>query len=141
MPIKSRKLGPGTLTLGSGALAVEAQLSACKITWSENVESGDAIKVLSMEVLEADESATYTAALEGTFLQDYGEVASVVDWSWTNKGTEQDFTFVPNDAAARQYDGTLVPVPLQVGGDEVDTTSTSDFTWRIKGDPVPSAVA
>lgn len=140
MAIKSRKLGPGSLLLGSGALQVNAQLSACKISWEENVESGDSIKVLSMEVLEGDESTTYTAKLEGTFLQDYGDVASVVDWSWTNKGTPQDFTFIPNSDAARQYDGELIPVPLQVGGDEVDTTSTSDFTWRVKGDPLPSDV-
>lgn len=140
MAIKSRKLGPGSLVLGSGAMQVNAQLSACKITPSESVESGDPIKVLSGEVLEGDESTTYDFVLEGTFLQDYGDVASVVDWSWTQMGTEQDFTFIPNDAADRQYDGVLVPVPLTVGGDEVDTTSTSDFTWRIKGTPVASAV-
>lgn len=140
MPIKSRKLGPGSLTLGSGAMQVNAQLSACKITPSENVEQGDAIKVLSMEVLEGDESVTHSFVLEGTFLQDYGDVASVVDWSWTNMGTEQDFVFIPNNDAERQYSGILVPVPLTVGGDEVDTTSTSDFQWRCKGTPVPAAV-
>lgn len=140
MPIKSRKLGPGSLTLGSGALQVNAQLSACKITPTENVETGDDIKVLSGETLDGDESVTYDFVLEGTFLQDYGEVASVVDWSWTQAGTVQDFEFVPNDVAARSYTGELVPVYLTVGGDEVDTTSQSDFVWRIKGTPVPGDV-
>lgn len=136
MPISSRKLGPGTLTLGAGALEVSSQLTACKLTPSESVESGDRTKVLSGEVLEADESTTYTFVLEGNFLQDDPGVASVVDWSWDNMGTEQPFTFTPSTAAGgREVSGTLVPVPLAIGGDEVETTMASDFTWRIKGTP------
>lgn len=137
MPIKARKLGPGQLELGAGAMEVNAQLKACKVTPTESVETTDSIKVLSGEVLEGDESATYAFALEGTFLQDQdAAVAGVVDWSWTNMGTEQAFRFVPSDAGGREVNGTLVPVPLTIGGDEVDTYMTSDFTWRIKGTPV-----
>lgn len=135
MPINTTKLGPGTLTLGAGAMEVNAQLTACKVTSSESVESTDDVKVLSGEVLEGDESASYSFALEGTFLQDLGAVGSVVAWSWANKGTEQPFTFTPNTAAGVDVTGTLVPVPLQIGGDEVDTNMDAGFTWRIKGDP------
>lgn len=137
MPINTTKLGPGTLTLGAGALEVNAQLTSCKVTPSESVEATDDIKVLSGEVLDGDESASYAFVLEGNFLQDLAAVSSVVAWSWTNKGTEQSFVFVPNTAAGTEVSGTLVPVPLTIGGDEVDAgPMSSDFTWRIKGDPV-----
>lgn len=135
MPISTRKLGPGQLELGATPLEVNAQLTGCKVTPSESVSSTDAIKVLSGEQLEGDDDATYTFVLEGTFLQDDPGVSSVVDWSWNNMGTEQPFRFVPNDAAAREVSGILTPVPLTIGGDEVDARMSSDFTWRIKGTP------
>lgn len=133
MTIKSYKLGPGTLTLGSGPLAVEGQLTNCRVTPSESVTSTDAIKVLSGEELAGDDTATYTYALEGTLLQDL-DTAGVIDWSWDNKGTEQSFTFTPNTVEAATVSGTLTPVPLAIGGD-VASRPTSDFTWRIKGTP------
>lgn len=136
MPINTTKLGPGTLTLGAGAMEVNAQLTAASVVPSENVTTTDAIKVLSGEELAGDDSASYTFTLEGTFLQDLGAVSSVVDWSWTNMGTEQPFVFTPNTAAGVDVSGVLTPVPLRVGGDEVDAgPMASDFTWRIKGTP------
>lgn len=136
MPINTTKLGPGTLTLGAGALEVSAQLRSAKVTPAESVESTDDIKVLSGEVLDGDETASYAFTLEGTFLQDLGAVSSVVAWSWDNMGTEQPFTFTPNTAAGVDVSGTVTPVPLTVGGDEVDgPPMQSDFTWRIKGTP------
>lgn len=135
MPISSRKLGPGQLELGAGAMEVSAQLTGCKVTPSESVTTSDALKVLSGETLAGDETASYAFTLEGTFLQDDPGVASVVDWSWDNMGTEQAFRFVPSDASTREVSGTLTPVPLTIGGDEVDARMTADFTWRIKGTP------
>lgn len=137
--IKSDLLGPGTLTLGAGALEVSAQLTSCRVNISENVTEGDAIKVLSGERLEADETVDYSYTLEGNLLQDLA-AAGVVDWSWINKGTEQAFTFVPNTARARQVAGVLKPVPISIGGDEVERRMTSDFTWRIVGEPDFEAV-
>lgn len=136
--ISSRKLGPGTLTLGAGAMAAAAQLTKCRLTASENVTtSGSTIKVLSGETKDGtSEETTYSYALTGTFLQDDPGVGSVVDWSWTNKGTEQPFVFVPNTAGDRRVTGTLIPVPLDIGGDEVDGEDmTSDFTWRLTEEP------
>lgn len=136
MPIETTKLGPGTLTLGAGAMQVNAQLRAASVVPTENVTTTDAIKVLSGEELAAEDTATYSFALEGTFLQDLGAVAGVVDWSWTNMGTDQAFVFTPNTAAGVDVTGILVPVPLRIGGDEVDgPPMQSDFTWRIKGTP------
>lgn len=136
MPIHAENLGPGTLTLGTGPLAVELQLTACKLVPAENVTTDDAVKVLSGDVLPESTTETYSWTLQGTYLQDL-RAAGVNAWSWVNKGTEQDFTFEPNSSAA-SFEGVLKPVPLQVGGDEVGRRMTADFTWRCVGDPVPS---
>lgn len=139
MTIHARKLGPGTLTLGpvGTPLEVSSQLTGCKVTPSESVASTEARKVLSGEVLAGSETATFSYVLSGNFLQDTGEVSSVVDWSWAQAGTEQDFVFVPSTAGGSSISGILYPVPLEIGGDEVDAAEmASDFTWRIKGTPV-----
>lgn len=140
MPIQSDQLGPGTLELGAGPLDVSLQVTACKITPSENVTSTGAVKVLGGGQIDGSESVDFTYVLEGTFLQDLLE-GGVVDWSYDNKGTEQAFTFIPNNARARQVTGTVKPVPLTIGGDEVEAgPMTSGFSWRLVGDPVFGAV-
>src|SRR5687768_6489782 len=113
MPITTHKLGPGTLTLGAGPLNVSAQLTACKVTVSEEVTSTEDVMVLSGETLDGDESVDFSYVLEGTLFQDLAALG-VVDWSWTNKGTEQAFTFIPNTVADRQVQGILKPVPLTI---------------------------
>jgi hypothetical protein len=138
MPIIANKLGPGTLTLGIGPLAVEQQLTGCKLVPSETVETEDAIKVLSGDELAETSTESYSWTLQGEFLQDLN-TAGVVAWSWTNKGTEQAFVYEPNDGGS-SFTGTLKPVPLQVGGDEVGKRMLSTFTWRVVGDPTPDWV-
>lgn len=140
MPINSDVLGPGLLVLGTGPLDVSAQLTSCRVNPSENVETGEAVKVLSGEELAAEESVTFTYTLEGNFLQDL-QAAGVVAWSWDNAGTEQAFRFVPSTSRGRQVEGILKPVPLSIGGDEVERRMASDFTWRIIGTPVFEAAA
>lgn len=138
MPIVATKLGPGTLMLG-GTLETNLQVTACKLVPSENVTSTDPKKVLSGDELAGSDTASYSFTLDGTFLQDLGAASGVVEWSWTNMGTEQPFTFVPNTAAGTSVTGTLVPVPLQIGGDDVEGEDlTSDFSWRVKGTPTPT---
>lgn len=137
MPINSRKLGPGTLTLGAGALAAAAQLKGCRLTTSESVTTtGELLKALSGDTKDGRTStAEYTRTLAGTFWQDDPGAASVVDWSYDNEGTEQPFTFVPSTAGGRTVTGTLVPFGLDIGGDEVDAEDMeAGFTWRIVGD-------
>jgi hypothetical protein len=138
MPINSRKLGPGTLTLGSGPLSVESQLTACAVRVAESVSTtGERIKVLSGETKDGTvETPDYAFTLAGTFLQDDPGATSVVDWSWDNMGTEQPFVFVPNTAGGRRVTGTLVPFGLDIGADEVDGEDmASDFTWRLTEEP------
>lgn len=133
MPIKSYTVGPGTLTVGSGPLAVSAQFTSATLEVAENVTSTDPIPVLSGEDLPGDETVTFTYTLTGNVFQDLA-AAGLVDWSWTNKGTEQPFTFVPNTAEGRQVSGVLKPVPISIGG-EAKTRGRSDIAWRCVGEP------
>lgn len=138
MTVNVQRLGPGTLTLGAGPLAVQAQLTGCKVVPAEAVDTEEAVKVLSGEVLAASDTASYTFTLQGTYLQDL-LTAGLVAWTWTNKGTNQNFTFKPNGSVAT-IAGVCQPVPLQVGGDEVGLRMDGSFTWRIIGTPTPTWV-
>lgn len=144
MPINANDLGPGLLTLGTGSpLDVSAQLTGCKITPTEVAPTTtDAVKVLSGESLAGSTGApTFTYVLEGTFLQDLN-VGGVVALSWADAGEEVDFTYEPNSALGASVEGTLVLVPLTIGGDEVDAgPMDSDFSWRIVGTPTPTFAA
>lgn len=136
MTVNVQRLGPGVLTLGAGALAVQAQLTGCKVVPSEAVKTEEAEKVLSGEELPQTDTPSYTYTLQGEYLQDF-LAAGVVAWSWANKGTNQVFSFKPNGSAAT-IAGVLQPVPLQVGGDTVGDRMKSTFTWRCVGAPVPT---
>jgi hypothetical protein len=146
--IKTNHLGAGTLTLGAGALAVQGQITNCRVQAAEQVTTGTRTPVLSGEELEASERVNYNWTIAGNLFQDW-DAAGVVDWSWTNKGTPQPFTFVPDTDAARQVTGICIPVPITIGGpvtgtpDNPGDPASSDFSWRCKGgddEPVFAAV-
>jgi len=134
MATQSYKVGPGTLELGAGPLAVEGQFSNVAVNPSESIKSSDDIDLLDGTTLDGDEIPSYSFTITGDLVQDLS-AAGVIAWSWANKGTEQAFTFVPNTDEGRQVSGTLVPVPITVGG-PAKATATASITWRIVGDPV-----
>lgn len=135
MPRTSLKLGPGILTLGEGALAIEQQITSIKVQWSESVSGGEETNFLDGTSDAADENASYRAVLAGNVQQDDLAAAGFVAWSWAHKGEEQPFTFQPREDIARAVTGVCVPVPLDLGGD-VKVKNRSDFTFRCVGDPV-----
>jgi hypothetical protein len=94
MAIKKYTMGPGTLELG-GTLGIEAQVTAMRVEWTENVTTADTIAVLSGEETGGEEDADYRATLAGNVVQDI-DAAGLVEYSWSNKGIEVPFVFVPN---------------------------------------------
>lgn len=134
MPINSYKLTDGVLLLGTAPLDVSAQITSIKLTPSENVETIDAIPVLSGEEIPEEEEVDHTYVLEGTFLQDLA-VAGIIEYSWNNKGEWRDFVFVPNGPADRGVSGQVRIAPLAIGGDVTKPANrpTSDFTWKARG--------
>lgn len=131
MPVKSYMLGPGTLELGDAPLIVSAQVRSMLVRVAENVTRVEPIPVLSGEELEGSESVTHTATLVGQVIQD-GDAGGLVDYSWEHRGEPTTLRFVPSTALGRQVSGTVVPVPLDFGGD-VDRTTRPEapVSWRF----------
>ncbi len=142
MPVKSYKLGPGLLTLGEPGSEVEfsTQVRSLTIKGVEKVERTEAVPVLSGDELAAEESTTYDWSMTGNLIQDIDADGSV-DWSWEHKGETVPFVFVPNTAKGRQASGTVIPAPLDFGGD-VDKTKAPEtpLTWRCPTEPALGAV-
>ena len=132
MPGKATKLGPGTLTIGETGttLDLSCQLSAAWVKWDKDTE--DPTEVLCGESIAG--GVTYSGKLTGTVLLDLSD-AGMVDFTWTNKGQQFPFTFVPNTVEGRTITGSVTVDPLDVGGDEVKKNMTTDFEWDCVGEP------
>lgn len=146
MTINSYKVGAGTLTLGSGDLAVAAQCLSAAVIPSEAVKTSDPIPVLSGEELAGSSSSTISARFKGKFLQD-GGAAGVVAFSYANAGDIVEFAYVPNTGESAAVAGFVRVVPLQIGGDVSKTDrAQSDFDWAAYADadengiPVPTFI-
>jgi hypothetical protein len=99
------------------------------------------IPVLSGEELEGSEAVAHDFTLVGNVVQD-GTEGGMVDFTWDNRGLPVACRFVPSTALGRVCTGTVVPVPLDFGGD-VDRTSRPEaaISWRFTEDPELGTVA
>lgn len=142
MPVKSYKLGPGSLELGPELteLVVSAQVRSMLVRAAERVTRVEAVPVLSGEELEGSETVDHDYTLVGNVIQDI-DVDGFTDWSWDNKGLPMAFRFTPSTAKGRTCVGIVVPVPLDFGGD-VDGTSRPEaaISWRIPEEPILGTV-
>ena len=138
MAIKRYTMGPGTLTLGDYAGNVSAQVTNARVEWAESTSSTESIPVLSGEETGEESTTTYAATLAGNVVQDI-DAGGLVEWTWSNKGEEVAFTFVPNTTKARRVTGTVRVGPVTLGGDVRDKTPRSDISWPCVGDPVLGA--
>lgn len=140
MPAKVHKLGPGTITIGETGTTVDfsCQVTAAHIDWE--ADEGDDVTVLCGDVVPG--ARTYSATFAGTLLQDL-DAAGIVAYSWEHRGETVPFSFTPSTAAAAKVEGALILDPLSVGGDEAGQNMTSDFEWKVAGEPTftPTAVA
>lgn len=133
-------MGPGTVKLGpAGVQNISLQVASFTVQFSESVEVTPAVPVLTGDELPATEVASVAWAVAGTIIQDIA-AAGVVAYTWTNTGAELALEFIPNTAAARKVTGTIVMVPLNLGGDSKQKP-TSDFTWRGKTGTMPVLAA
>lgn len=136
----SVQMGPGTVKLGpAGVQNISLQVSSFTVQFSESVETVAAVPVITGDELPAEETPNVSWAVSGTIIQDIA-AAGVVAYSWSNAKTELALEFIPNTAAARKVTGTIVMVPLNLGGD-AKTKPTSDFTWRGKTGTLPVLAA
>lgn len=127
------RVGPGTLTLGTGLdeAEVSAQCSNARVTPSESVQSGDDIDLLDGSRLKGEDNVSYTFVLQGTMVQDL-VATGFLAYSWEHKGEEVEFVYVPNTAREATVEGTCRIVPLEVGG-AAKSRPTSDFSFPCTG--------
>ena len=139
MPIKSYKVGPGTLKLGAaGVNDFSCQVMSARVVPTATVKTLDAVKVLCGEELPEAESVSYKWTLEVKFLQDI-EANGIIAHTWTNANTETPFELIPNTAKGRKITGTVRIDPIAAGGD-ADTRPDADASWSIIGTPALAAV-
>ena len=132
----SYKMGPGTVKLGVGGVQnISIQVTSFTVQFAESVETQAAVPVITGDELPAEETPTVTWSVAGNVIQDLA-AAGVVAYSWTNAKAELDLEFIPNPVAARKVTGTIVMVPINLGGD-AKTRPQSDFTWRGKAGTMP----
>lgn len=137
MTVQSYKMGPGTLKFDTGlATAASTQVVSCEIEPSEKVDQDDDIDVLTGEVLVGDETITFEWTVKATIVQDITS-GSFVAWSWANAGQTKQFEFIPNTVGARKVTGSIVVVPIKIGG-AAKTRPQSDLTWRMPRGTAPA---
>lgn len=146
MPRTGLRLGPGILTIGAGPLAIQQQLTNCRVEWSENVNASNETTNFMDGTSDVDdtETTTHTAVLAGNYQQDDLGVGSFIAYTWANKyegdGDEVAFTFQPNTDVDMAVTGFVKLVPITIGGD-AKVKNRSDFSFRCAGEPVLGAVA
>lgn len=132
MPAKVSKLGPGTLTIGTGTPQdISCQLTGAWVKWTANQD--DPVTVLCGDQVPG--ARTYTAVLSGTMFQDLS-ASGFTSYSWQHKGEQMAFTFTPLTASAgTKVSGTIIIDPVDIGGDEAGANMTADFEWPCVGTP------
>ena len=125
-------LDAGVLTIGSdlNITNFESQVTSARLV--PNVDTEDAINVLSGEQVAGDRSESFT--LEGSLLQDFGATGSTTEWLYNHRGEEHAFSFTPSTAAGKKITGNLVVEAIEIGGD-ARTKPTSDFEFVVVGAP------
>ena len=137
MAVKTLTIGPGKLSIGSDALIQQFESQVTGVKLVPNVETEDAINVLSGEQVAGDRSESFT--LEGSMLQDFGDTNSKTEWLFNHRGEEHPFSFQPNNTKAKKITGTLVVEAIEIGGD-ARTKAQSDFEFQVIGAPVIATV-
>lgn len=152
MPVKTYKLGPGTLKLGAaGVTDLSCQVRSMRVRCNVTTTRTDPVPVLCGESVPGTVTRTYEWTLEGAVLQDL-DTGGLIEWTWTNKGTVQPFEFIPNTAKGRKCTGATVVAPLELGGELGGARPEAPIAWPaggaanvdgddVTGDPILAAVA
>ncbi|MBF4613272.1 hypothetical protein [Curtobacterium sp. VKM Ac-1376] len=133
MVATSHVLGPGSLKLGETASQRETAQQLTKFSIEPSTDFEDDIPVLSGEVVAGDAKTDW--ALKGTANQDFG-LDSFELWCYQHRIQDVPFLFTPSTAHEVSWSGVCTIVPLTAGGD-VKKKNTSDFEFRVIGEPIP----
>lgn len=136
----TRKLGPGELKIGATGTEVDVSCLINSATITADKNEGDSTTKLCGTVKPG--AVTYDFHIDGNLDVDSALNDGLFALSQSAPGSQQSFTFIPNDeviapaTAPTEASGTLVIDPLDFGGDTMGETMTSDFSFTIVGQPV-----
>jgi hypothetical protein len=131
--VNDSRLLKGSLTFGDALTPTAAEGQTTNlIIEQQDGDSEDVAYVLSGDVI-GGETLPGPWHITGTMIQDFDASPSLQEWSYTNRGTWQPFTFTPNDVAtAPTVTGEVYVKILGLGGD-VKVRITRDFDWTVRG--------
>lgn len=132
MTIVESRVKQGSLVVGGETFS--CQPTSAAIEPSNDTGGGeDTVEVLCGDTLSGASSATLTANLTLTAIQDFTAASgteSLIGYSWAHNGETVDFTWNPTSDPTDEWSGKVTVRALTVGG-EVNTRITSDAEWPI----------
>ncbi|MFJ3394002.1 hypothetical protein [Leifsonia aquatica] len=129
-------IGPGTLTIGAETDLTNFAGKCTSAKLVPSVKRGDKIQLLDGSEEAGDRTESF--ALEGKFLQDFGQADSKTEWLFEHRGEEHPFVYRPNNGSAKSITGTLTVEAIDMGGD-VGEKPVSDFSFELVGAPTIAA--
>jgi hypothetical protein len=136
----TRKLGPGELKIGATGTEIDVSCLINNATIAASKDQGDSVTKLCGTVKPG--ATTYTYTISGNIDTDVALETGFFALTQSDPGTEQDFSFIPNNeviapaTGVTEASGKCVIDPLDFGGDTMGETMTSDFEFAIVGVPV-----
>ena len=124
-PVDSR-LGPGTLLLGT--LAIAPQASNVRLVPTHT--STDGTPTLGDPTPVAEVVTTW--ALQGTAVQDWSDPLGFVEFCRDSNNTVVTFAWVPSTADGVTFSGSCKVQAVEFGGD-VAVQTTSDWEFAVVG--------
>ena len=127
------KWGPGELTIGATGTAIDISCLVNSATITATKDQGDSVTKLCGTVKPG--AISYEYELGGNIDIDVLTATGLFALSQSNAGSEQDFSYTPNDAGPTAT-GKLILDPLSFGGEEYGATMASDIAFALVGAPV-----
>lgn len=128
--ITQSKLRQGTLTLD--AVPFETQAVNVRLVPATE-ENGEAVEALSGDTIGADESTTWTLAVES--VQDFDDPTGFASFCFDNDGLAVPFVWAPNNTTTGvEFAGSLTVRAIEMGG-PVNTRNNSEAEFPVIGTP------
>lgn len=127
-------LGPGVLKVGATGAEIDISCLVNNATISANKTQDDSTTKLCGTVVPG--ATTYDYVIGGNVDLDIAEATGFFALSQDEAGSQQAFTYTPNNDAGTTAAGTLIIDPLDFGGDETTQTMAADFEFALVGQPV-----
>lgn len=130
MPVTDSRVRQGVLTIDG--IDHSCQPTAVSIQ-PDNTAAGGATELELLcgdKLTEAGDSASFSANLTITAVQDFTNAAGLVAQSWKSNGATVDFSWQATASSADTWTGKVVVAALEVGGD-VGARLTTPVSWTI----------